>query len=127
MTKPYADAEEDAYTTLFDYIRNCLFSNSRVVTMVELTEKLVSHTKEYGVEEIRASTKKHIRHKLEGEFGMILVIFPDDNRKLITPDNLHAVKMEREIKYLKEDSDSLDLYITLTLHIRDEMKKPKKS
>ena len=102
--------------------------------MVELTEKLVSHMKEYGVEEIRASTKKHIHHKLEGEFGMILVIFPDDNRKLIIPDNLHAtklagelVKMEREIKSLKEVGDSLDLERKATLYIRDEMKKPKKS
>ena len=100
--------------------------------MVELTEKLVSHIRNTSKHlEIRANTKKHIRRKLEGEFGTSLVIFPNDNGKLIIiPYNLRATKlagelakMEREIKSLKEDSDPLDLVGKAALYISDEMKK----
>lgn len=62
---------------LFANIRDDLFPNSRVLTMVELIANLVLYMKAYDVEEVQASTKKHIRRKLQGEFGESLLIqFP---------------------------------------------------
>lgn len=58
--RTYADDVEDAYQMLFANISDDLFSNPRVMTMVELTAKLVYYMKANGVEEIQASTKKHM-------------------------------------------------------------------
>ena len=77
--RAYADVEDDVYQMLFANIRDDLFPNPRVLTMVELTANLVLYMKAHGVEEVQASTKKHIRRKLQGEFGESLLIFSDDN------------------------------------------------
>ena len=65
----YADVEDDAHEMLFANIRDDLFPNPRVLTMVELTAKLVLYMKAHGVEEVQASTAKYIWRKLQGEFG----------------------------------------------------------
>ena len=77
--RAYADVEDDVYQMLFANIRDDLFPNPRVLTMVELTANLVLYMKAHSVEEVQASTKKHIRRKLQGEFGESLLIFSDDN------------------------------------------------
>ncbi|XP_078353848.1 uncharacterized protein LOC144638526 [Oculina patagonica] len=128
----YADAEDDAYQMLFANIREELFSNPRVLPMVDLTGQLVLYMKAHGVEDVQASTKKHIRRKLEGEFGESLLIFPDDNGKLlIIPDNLkittlaaEQMRMKGELKSMKEGkSDPLQLVKKTALYVRDELKK----
>ena len=51
--------------------------------MTELTSKLEVLAQARGKEKLSEATKKHIRRKLEAEFGSILLIFPDDKGKLI--------------------------------------------
>ena len=93
----YADVEDDAYQMLFANIRDDLFPNPRVLTMVELTASLVLYMKTHGVEQVQVSTKKHIRRKLQGEFGESLLIFPDDTGNLLViPDNLKITALAAE-------------------------------
>ena len=130
--RTYADAEDDAYQMLFANIRDDLFPNPRVLTMVDLTENLVLYMKAHGVEEVRASTKKHIRRKLQGKFGESLLIFPDHSGKLLViPDNLkitalaaEQMRMKGKLNSLKEgNSDPLQLIRKAAVYIRAELKK----
>ena len=127
-----ADVEDDAYQMLFANIRDDLFPNPRLLTMVELTASLVLYMKAHGVEEVQVSTKKHIRRKLQGEFGESLPIFPDDTGNLLViPDNLkittlaaEQMRMKGELNSLKEgNTDPSQLIQKAAVHIRAELKK----
>ena len=111
-----------------------LYMNPRVLTMIELqlTASLVLYMKAHGVEEVQASTKKHIRRKLQGEFGESLLIFPDDIGKLLViPDNLKIttlaakqMRMKGELNSPKEgNTDPLQLIQKAAVYIRAELKK----
>jgi len=50
-----------------------------MVSLVELTSKVVSVMKDEGFEDIRSSTKKHLRRNLECEFGDSLHFFSAGN------------------------------------------------
>ena len=50
--RTYVDVEDDAYQMLFANIRDDLFPNSRVLTVVELTANLVLYMKAHDVEEV---------------------------------------------------------------------------
>ena len=89
----YADVEDGAYQMLFANIRDDLFPNPRVLTMVELTASLVLYMKAHGVEKVQVTTKKHIRCKLQGEFGESLQIFPDDTGKLLVIPDLRLLHL----------------------------------
>ena len=103
-----ADLEDDAYEMLFGNTRDDFFQNPRVLTMVELTASLVLYMKAHGAEEVQASTKKHIRRKLQGEFGESLLIFPDDTGKLLViPDNLKITTLAAEQMRMKGELNSL--------------------
>ena len=128
----YADVEDEASQMLFANTRDDLFPNPRVSTMVELTASLVLYMKAHGVEEVQVSTKKHIRCKLQGEFGESLLIFPDDTGKLLViPDNLkittlaaEQMRMKGELNSLKEgNTDPSQLIRKAAIHIRAELKK----
>ena len=82
--------------------------------------------------DVQASTKKHIRRKLQGEFGESLLIFPDNNGKVIViPDYLkittlagEQVRMKVQLNSLKKgNSDPLQLItrqpFTLELSLRN--------
>jgi len=130
--RTYADVEDDAYQMLFANIRDDWFPNPRVLTMVELTASLVLYMTAHGVEEVQASTKKHIRLKLQGKFGENLLIFPDDtgnllgitdNRKITTL-AAEQMRMKGELNSLKEgNTDPLQLIRKAAVHIRAELKK----
>ena len=64
--------------------------------------------KDQGVEEVWGSTKKHIRRKLEVEFGESLSIFPDNNGKLlVVPDSLDNKNLSSQLMSIKKELDSL--------------------
>ena len=64
--------------------------------------------KAHGVEEVQASTKKHIRRKLQGEFKESLLIFPNDTGKLfVIPDNLKITALAAEYMRLKGELNSI--------------------
>ena len=87
--------------------------------MTELTSKLEVLAQARGKEKLSEATRKHIRRKLEAEFGSILLIFPDDKGKLIVvPDNLSVedivkmnLAMKKELDILKYPSSDTDKII----------------
>eukprot|EP00745_Piridium_sociabile_P027749 TRINITY_DN44663_c0_g1_i3.p1 TRINITY_DN44663_c0_g1~~TRINITY_DN44663_c0_g1_i3.p1 ORF type:complete len:1606 (-),score=395.32 TRINITY_DN44663_c0_g1_i3:590-5317(-) len=98
----YEDAVNQSYSELFLFIRNDLVANPRVTTMAELSGKLFASMNSFGVEHVKDSTKKHIRRKLESEFGKSLHIFPDAKGKLLLcPDNLTVCELAKENQSLK--------------------------
>ena len=54
---------------LFDYIGSGVLANEKIVRLTEMTELLVSNLTSLGAEEIKLSTKTHIRRNLQAEFG----------------------------------------------------------
>ena len=66
----YANLESEAYQMLFDYIRSDVLTNEKIVSLTELTELLASYLTSLGVEDIKLSTKKHIRRNLQAELAM---------------------------------------------------------
>ena len=54
---------------LFDYIGSGVLANEKIVRLTEMTELLVSYLTSLGAEEIKLSTKTHIRRNLQAEFG----------------------------------------------------------
>ena len=69
----YTNLESEAYQMLFHYIRFDVLANEKIVRLTELTELLASYITSLGVEEIKLSTKKHIRRNLQAEFGDVLL------------------------------------------------------
>ena len=106
----YEDVLNQSYSELFVFIRNDLFVNPRVTTMVELSDRLFASMNSFGVKEVKDSTKKHIRRKLESEFGKSLHIFPDAKGKLLLcPDNLTVCELAKQNQSLKTELHSLQV------------------
>ena len=94
----YSAIEKNAYKELFQLVRNELFSYPVVTTMNELTSKLVDIMTDEGCTEIKPATKKHIRHKLETEFGESPHIIHDSKGKLVVyPDTLTRDKLVLDV------------------------------
>lgn len=112
----YFAFEKLCYDKLFKFIRDVIFETPKVVKLVELTKKLSDWLLELGVEEVKLSTKKHIRRKLTVEFGESLHMVTDSiGRVLVYPDNLSLVnvlqenqKLKDELHLVKQDSTSVD-------------------
>lgn len=106
------DAEQGAFSDLFQYIKAEVVDKQVVVSMTDLARKLESFIQSRGVDKLNESTKKHIRRKIEAEFGSALEIFPNDNGKLlIISKNLNHqetvkvnVALKKELEILKSKS-----------------------
>lgn len=87
--------------------------------MTELTSKLEVLAQALGKEKLSEATRKHIRRKIEAEFGSVLLIFPDDKGKLIVvPQNLSVedivkmnLAMKKEPEILTHYSNDIDTII----------------
>lgn len=100
----YIVAEKKSYQNLFSYVRNDVISYQKVVRVAQLINVLKNNMYSQGIKEIKASTKKHIRHKLEQEFGESIQIFSDKNGKLfVIPGNWTLEKLAQEYIELKEN------------------------
>eukprot|EP00794_Sanderia_malayensis_P020769 gene20769-22792_t len=106
------DDEDDDYRIkealsldkLFHYIRNEVIAKEQVTTLVDLTLKLVQYLREAGLQQILDSTKKHLRRKLENEFGSAVTMFPNDSGRIIfLPLSVSATKLASEIVELKQE------------------------
>ncbi len=71
---------EEAYGSLFEYIRTDIIPNKKIVQVTFLTSKLKSFVPSG---EISESTRKNIRRRLESEFENSVHIFPDDKGWLL--------------------------------------------
>ena len=102
------DAGERAISDLFTYIQSEVIEKQSITTMTELTKKLEMFAQACGKEKLNDGTRKHIRRKLEAEFGSILLIFPDDKGKLIVV--LNSPSVEKVVKTnmnMREELDTL--------------------
>ncbi|KAK3747382.1 hypothetical protein QZH41_002637 [Actinostola sp. cb2023] len=127
-SEPEDAAEYDAFLDLFRFIRTDVLDLQVVITMIELTKTLESFLQTRGVEKLGESTKKHIRRKLESEFGSTLEIFPDEKGKLLVmPANLNAketvkklINVEKELKSVKSKSTELQSIVDQSAqHLRN--------
>ena len=107
----YVNFESEAYQMLFDYIRSDVLANEKIVRLIEITELLVSYLTSLGVEEIKLSTKKHIRRDLQAEFGDVLLFenLLETTSVFIVPANLTPLQVAKYIVTLlleKQDNAS---------------------
>ena len=107
----YANFESEAYQMLFDYIRSDVLANEKIVRLTEMTELLASYLTSLGVEEIKLSTKKHIRRNLLAEFGDVLLFenLLESTSVFIVPANLTPLQVAKYITTLlleKQDTAS---------------------
>ncbi len=69
---------------------------SDIVPLTTLTTKLVTIMESKGVLDIKDSTKKHVRRRLENEFGDSLLLFPDSKGKiLVMPSGVNLTDLAR--------------------------------
>ncbi|XP_053399793.1 uncharacterized protein LOC123523028 [Mercenaria mercenaria] len=128
-TDVYSVKETDSYSLLFDYIRNDVFKNPRVVAMKSLTDTLVSSMISFGIKEVKPQTKKHVRRMIEGEFGSSIEIVKGSNGRLyILPSNMSRsmlvqenVRIMSELENLKTEYPRVNLKQT-ALKIRSDIK-----
>lgn len=97
----YQQAEKKALKRLYDYIHANIFSTPHIVSLLDLTLKLVSLLDELGVA-VKESTKKHLRRNLELEFGDTLHFFPVGRRVYIRPHNLSTDSIACDYVNLKD-------------------------
>ncbi|KAI8521965.1 hypothetical protein Bbelb_017190 [Branchiostoma belcheri] len=126
----YESALYTANQELFQFIRNDLFTNPRVMRMTDLSSRLVESMKSLGIEHIKDATKKHLRRCLENEFGNALHFLSDGNsRLLVYPDNLSRCDLvkanqdlEKELRTLKTHLNK-DVVAKAALLLRDDIRK----
>ncbi|KAL1262233.1 hypothetical protein QQF64_007498 [Cirrhinus molitorella] len=125
----YEAAERMALYKVFAYIREGLIEHPTVVPFTDLTSKLVTEMTECGVTQVTPSTKKHLRRKVEAEFGESLYIIPNDKGKLLVyPDNLTMDDLVKVCQNLKDElkehksSFSEDIISQVALKIRDDIR-----
>lgn len=126
----YEAAEKQSFNELFSYIREELFASPDVVPMATLTARIVGGMVGLGKETVKASTKKHIRRRLEVEFEESLQMTPDENGKLLVyPSSLSMPELVTAYQKLQtkvqnmESEMSDDIIAKAALQIRDDVKK----
>ena len=81
--------ERKAYKELFQYIRTDIIPNKKVTRITSLTSKLESFMLSGGVDYMHESTRKHIHRRLTSELKNSVIIFPDEQGKLLlVPDSV---------------------------------------
>jgi len=130
QARQYEAAEKHSYSELFRYIRNELFPNPEVLPLRDLTSKLVTCMNSCGISQVKDSTKKHLRRKLEAEFAGALHIFPDSKGKvLLYPDSLSMSELAKVTYALKVELHNVtfantgDVITKAALKMRDDIKK----
>ena len=93
----YESALNHSYNELFLFIRDELFAKPQVIAMADVSSRLVASMNSFGIVQMKDSTKKHIRRKLENEFVGALHIFPNvKGRLLLYPDNLSMCELAKD-------------------------------
>ena len=74
----YDEVERRAYEELFLYMRNDFLANKEVLYLTDLTSRLEKSMKSHGIAQLKLTTKKHVRRKLENELGGSLHFVSDE-------------------------------------------------
>ena len=100
----YEKVERGAYEELYMYIRNNFLANQEIVPMTYFTSRLENSMISLGINQIRLSTKKHVRRKLEREFDKSLHFISDEKgRVLIYPDSLSMENLVKQVYTMGKD------------------------
>ena len=98
--------------------------------MTDLTARLSQSMGILGVATVKASTKKHVRRKLEAEFGEVLQIITDDKGELLVyPENLSLPELVKSYHMLQtkvhvmESERAHEVFDKAALQMRDDVKK----
>ena len=91
--------------------------------MTDLMVMLTQWIQGAGINEVKDSTKKHFRRKLEAEFGNSLHILQDDKGKLMVyPDNLSRNELVKQViiltdkvELLQRNNSDLDTMLNKTM------------
>ena len=103
----YNKVQSDAYDNLFSYIRNEMLPDRLIIPVATLVCRMENFMQDRSFK-IRDSDKKHIRRRLESEFGDILHILKDESGKLIAVPNSVTIKdMVLENRKLKKEMKTL--------------------
>jgi len=78
----FQEAEREAFNDLYQHIRTDIFKCKKIVTVASMTSRLTKTMTTGGIN-VRDSTKKHVRRKLESEFGETIRRVPDNQGKLL--------------------------------------------
>jgi len=104
---------ENNYDALVNQAYNKLFllitANSAVVNMTDLMSRLITYLQDLGAnDEVKYSTKKHLRQWLKDEFGESLHIIPNKTGKLLVfHDNLPINELDKENQSLEAELSML--------------------
>ena len=126
----YNAAANQSYNELSLFLRKDVFDNPQVMTMADLSSRLVDSMNCFGIDQVKESTRKHIKRKLESEFGGALHIFLDRKGKLIMyPDNMSICELAKENQSLKAKLHTLkgiiadDVVAKAAMKIRADIKR----
>ncbi|XP_064116328.1 uncharacterized protein LOC135222086 [Macrobrachium nipponense] len=127
---PYQKVEKAAKKMLSEFIRNDLFNKPRILPFTELTSKVITFMNQKGIYyEVTDATKKHLRRKLEAEFGEALHFFTISRLVYLRPDNLSYESVINENVLLKNklqaytQNDDFDcLIVKIAQFLRHEIK-----
>ena len=126
----YEEAEIEALEELFLYIRTELFPNPEVLPMINLTSRLERSMMSRGIIQLKPATKKHVRRKIETEFGESLRFVPDEKGKLlIYPRSLSMDDLARQAHKMTKDlqearaANSEDVLTKAGMQLRNEINK----
>ena len=101
----YQKEERAVCNRLLAFVMNNLFAEPKVITLMDLRDKLLQHMAGEGMTDVQASTTKHIKRKLENKFGDALHIFPDEGGQdnLVLLDNLNIYDLARKNQELTNE------------------------
>ena len=128
--KSYDEIENEASLLFSEWMRQEVFPSHSVVNMSRLYEQHACTMKSLGITEIKPSTQKHFRRKLEKEFGDVIRISHDDKgRLLVMPSNItvHDLAMTnqrlmKELDEKRDADDSTDLVKQVAQILRADIK-----
>lgn len=70
----HCSMENDAYSEVSEYVRYELFPNPEVIPMTKVIERLIQAMNSWGITNVKESTKKHIKRKLEHDFKTACIL-----------------------------------------------------
>lgn len=115
----YAEVETAALNVLCNTIRCNLFSNPRVVPLADFALQVKSFMNTSGIDQVKESTKTHLRRKLESEFRDSLHFFIVNRRVYVRPDNLSAQAIATENVHLMSKLSSFEDLQTINSSVKE--------
>ena len=115
----YYENERKAYDELFTHIRADVIHEKKIVSVTSLTARLELSMQSFRVDNMRDSTRKHIRRTLEPELCDSVVIFQDNKGKLVLLPTCVSIRdtvvenqeLLQEIRVLKAKSTDINRVI----------------